>query len=339
MAQHFLLSPEAKTLSTKQVARMSEIEAIETFKNIRWNNTNGEPVCPCCGSVSYYDMKATKRYKCKDCKKTYSVTSGTIFAYHKLELRDYLLAIVLFTNAVKGISSLRLSRELEVQYKTAFVLSHKIRATLIDNLDDTKFDGTIEMDGCYTGSYIRPENKKENRLDRRLTQNLNPNKRCVIVARLRADEDSDMNGAVATKTFITKGEYSYAINKIANENIKKNSIIHTDGAKGYDDLSAWFDVQSGDHSKSYMGENGECSNNAESFFARFRRMQLGVHHKLSNLYLSNYVNEVAYREDTRRMSNGEIFLDIINKAMNTPTHSEWCGYFQGNKRNSERLVA
>ncbi len=66
MAQHFLLSTEAKTLSTKQVSRMSEIEAIETFKNIRWNNTNGEPVCPCCGSVSYYDMKATKRYKCKD---------------------------------------------------------------------------------------------------------------------------------------------------------------------------------------------------------------------------------------------------------------------------------
>ena len=83
-----------------------------------------------------------------------------------------------------------------------------------------------------------------------------------------------------------------------------------DGAKGYDDLSAWFDVESGDHSKAYMGENGECSNQAESFFSRFRRMQIGTHHKLSNLYLSNYANEAAYREDTRRLSNGAIFRDI-----------------------------
>ena len=84
MAQHFLLSPEAKTISTKRIARMSEDEAIKTFRDIRWNDTNGEPVCPCCGSLSYYDMKATKRYKCKDCKKTYSVTSGTIFLSREL---------------------------------------------------------------------------------------------------------------------------------------------------------------------------------------------------------------------------------------------------------------
>ena len=209
----------------------------------------------------------------------------------------------------------------------------------MDNQDDSKLEGVVEMDGCYTGSYIRPENKKEDRLDRRLTQNLNPNKRCVMVARKRADIDSDNAGAIATKTFIIKGEYSDAINKIANENIKANSTIHSDGAKGYDDLSAWFDTENGDHSKAYMGDNGECSNQAESFFSRFRRMQIGVHHNMSNLYLSNYANEVAYREDTRRESNGAIFKDIVSKAMNTPTHSEWTGYWQGNKRSSERLVA
>lgn len=339
MSQHFLLSPKAKTLSTKQVARMSEIEAKEVFKNIRWESTEGEPVCPCCGSLSFWDMSKTKRYKCKDCKKTYSVTSGTIFAYHKLELRDYLLAIVLFANAVKGISSLRLSRELEVQYKTAFVLTHKIRAALMDNQDEEKLSGVVEMDGCYVGNYIRPENKKEDRLDRRLTRNLNPNKRCVMVARQRADEDSEFVGAVKTKTMITFGEHSKSINYIADKSIELGSEIHTDGATGYNDLEFKYDVKAGDHSKSYKAENGACSNQAESFFARFRRMQAGVHHKISNLYLSNYVNEVAFREDTRRESNGTIFNMIIEKAMNTPTHSEWCGYFQGNKRVAERLTA
>ena len=195
------------------------------------------------------------------------------------------------------------------------------------------------MDGCYINGYTRPKNKKEDRLDLRLSANKNPNERCVMVARQRASEDSDMVGAVATMTIITKGEYSNAINKIATTNIELNSTIHVDGAKGYDDLSAWFDVESGDHGKAYMGENSECSNQAESFFSRFRRMQIGTHHKLSNLYLSNYANEAAYREDTRRLSNGAIFRDILGKAMNTPTHSEWCGYWQGNKRVTERLVA
>ena len=339
MAQHFLLSTEAKTLSTKSIARMSELEAIYTFQNIRWASTNGKPVCSCCGSLNYWEMKATSRYKCKDCKKTYSVTSGTIFAYHKLELRDYLLAIVLFTNAVKGISALRLSRELEVQYKTAFVLAHKIRASLIDSEDENKLSGVTEMDGCYVGSYIRPANNIDDRIDRRLTMNLNPNKRCVIVARERADENSDMVGAIKTKTFVTHGEYTGVINKIANNHISQGSQIHVDGANGYDDLDAWFDMKVGDHSKSYMGENGECSNQAESFFSRFRRMQIGVHHKISNLYLSNYVAECGFREDMRRKSNGTIFFDIVDKVMSTPTHSEWTGYWQGNKRTSERLVA
>lgn len=68
-------------------------------------------------------------------------------------------------------------------------------------------------------------------------------------------------------------------------------------------------------------------------------MQIGVHHKLSNLYLSNYLGEVAYREDLRRKSNGYMLNDIMKKAMNTPTHNEWTGYWQGNKRTSERLAA
>lgn len=342
MAQHFLLSPEAKTISTKKIARMSESEAVTTFRNIRWNDTNGEPVCPNCGSLSYWDMKATSRFKCKDCKKTYSVTSGTVFSSHKLELRDYLLAIALFTNDVKGIGALRLSRELEVQYKTAFVLAHKIRATLIDNQDMTKLSGVCEMDGCYVGK-TRPENKKEDRKDLRLAINTNPNKRCIEVTRQRFDGVNVINNITsgANKSFavVTTGEYSHTINQIANNHIQRGSQIHVDGASGYDDLTAWFDTIVGDHSKAYMGENRECSNQAESFFSRFRRMQIGVHHKISNLYLSNYVNEVAYREDTRRLSNGSIFMDIVSKAMNTPTHPEWCGYWQGNHRNSERLVA
>lgn len=341
MAQHFLLSASSRTISEKEVSRMSEDEARITFEKLRWNDTNGKPVCNTCGCTESYVItftrngKAKRRYKCKACRSQYTVTSGSIFANHKLELRDYLLAIIIFTNAVKGISASQMSRALGVQYKTAFVLLHKFRAALMDNQNPKQLEGTIEMDGCYVGK-TKPMNRKEDRLDLRLAQNQNPNKRCVMVARQRS---YDGVGADRTVTCITTGETANAIDTFALNNIKKNSIIHSDGAIGYDNLEAWYENIKGDHSIAYVGENGECSNQAESFFSRFRRMQYGQCHKLGNLYLSNYANEIAYREDNRRVSNKTMMLDIASKAINTATHSEWTGYWQGNKRTTERLVS
>ena len=145
MSQHFLLSAKARTISEVEVARMSEDEAREVFEKLRWSDTDGEPVCSHCGCTESYVInthtpsgKPVRRYKCKACRKQYTVTSGTIFASHKLELRDYLLATIIFVNAVKGISALQMARALGCQYKTAFVLIHKLRASLMDNQDDAK---------------------------------------------------------------------------------------------------------------------------------------------------------------------------------------------------------
>jgi transposase-like protein len=130
MPQHFLLSAAARTLSLKAVMRMSEDEAREAFAKIRWHDRNGEPFCSRCGCVELYACKAENRWKCKGCGYRFSVTSGTIFASHKLPLRDLLMAIAIFVNGAKGYSALQLSRDLDVQYKTAFVLAHKIREAL-----------------------------------------------------------------------------------------------------------------------------------------------------------------------------------------------------------------
>ena len=89
--------------------------------------TGGEPVCPACGCVAAYEYQTRRLFKCQACHKQFSVTSGTIFHGRKLPVRDYLLAIAIFVNAVKGISALQLGRDLDVSYKTAFVLAHKLR--------------------------------------------------------------------------------------------------------------------------------------------------------------------------------------------------------------------
>ncbi len=87
---------------------------------VRWFETKGKPVYPCCGSSGkIYFITSRKQFKCKECASFFSVTSGTVFHGHKLPLQTILAAIAIFVNAAKGISALQLSRDLDVQYKTA----------------------------------------------------------------------------------------------------------------------------------------------------------------------------------------------------------------------------
>jgi hypothetical protein len=112
MSQHFLLSAAARMLSVGKVARMSEQDAETTFAAIRWPETGGKPVCPHCGSLEAYDCRRPNgalRWSCKGCKGDFSLTSGTLFAFHKLPLRSYLMAVAIFCNEVKGKSALALS--------------------------------------------------------------------------------------------------------------------------------------------------------------------------------------------------------------------------------------
>ncbi len=100
-----------------QVFHMSGNEAEETLRQVRWPETDGAPVCPHCGGVDAYDCRrptGAPRFRCRACAKDFSITSGTLFASHKLPLRAYLAAIAIFTNEVKGKSALAISRDLGV---------------------------------------------------------------------------------------------------------------------------------------------------------------------------------------------------------------------------------
>ena len=91
MAQHFLLSTKARTLSLANVLRLSDDEAYDAFKAIRFSENHGEAFCPKCGSVDLYNLPRRKMWRCKaaECGCQFSVTSGTIFASRKLSIRDY----------------------------------------------------------------------------------------------------------------------------------------------------------------------------------------------------------------------------------------------------------
>jgi hypothetical protein len=114
------------------------------------------------------------RFRCNACGEDFSVTSGTLFASHKLLLRMYLAAVAIFCNEVKGKSALALTRDLGVSYKAALVLLHKLREAMAEEMKGRIVGGegkVAEVDGGYFGGYVKPANYRENRRDRRLAKN------------------------------------------------------------------------------------------------------------------------------------------------------------------------
>ncbi len=110
--QHFLLSPEWRTLTVLDLTTMRDTTAYNWFKRLRWYETEGEPYCPSCGTLRSHSM-SRNRLKCtqKTCKNVFSVTSGTAFHARKLSFKKMLIAIWFSANSVKGKAALQLSRE------------------------------------------------------------------------------------------------------------------------------------------------------------------------------------------------------------------------------------
>jgi transposase-like protein len=316
MSQHFLLSAKARTLSLAKVMRMSEDEAFEAFKQIRWSKNDGEPFCPRCGCIAIYSYTARRIFKCKGCNAQFSVTTDTIFASRKLPLRDILAAIAIFVNSAKGHSALQLSRDLDVQYKTAFVLSHKIREALANETAKNEISGEVEIDGAYFGGYVKPANLKEHRLDRRLKFVRSGKREVVVVMRER-------NGETVTNVF--KSEEASV--PVIRQRVANGSTIYADDAAGWDSLHASYLTKRINHSHAYS-QDGACTNQAESFFSRLRRAEIGTHHSIAGLYLAMYAGEMAWRENHRRVSNGEQYLIATNATLTSPVSRHWKGYWQ-----------
>ncbi len=189
MTTHFLSLSVARNLNLPTVLRMSDADAEVLFKRCRWPTTDGEPVCPKCGSIGAYECRRPNRslrFRCKACAADFTLTSGTLFASHKLPLQIYLAAILIFCNEVKGKSALALSRDLGIHYKSAFILGHKLREAMAIEMHGRRIGGAgreAEIDGAYFGGYIKPANLKEHRRDRRKIQN--GKRQCVVVVRER----------------------------------------------------------------------------------------------------------------------------------------------------------
>ncbi len=275
MAQHFLLSKSAKTLSLAQVFRLSDLDAEKTFRKIRRHNTSGAAVCPHCGGLDPYEARrpnGTLRFRCKGCVKDFTLTSGTMFASHKLPLQIYLAAIAIFVNEVKGKSALALSRDLSVSYKCAFVLSHKLRESMSIELKGHVLGGEgkeVAIDGGYFGGYVKPANIKGDRVDRRRYENQSGKRQCVVIVRER-------DGGSLPAVFRSEAQ---ALTFIQSR-VAKGTVIHADESNAWNELHSKYEMKRINHQEAYSLD-GACTNMAEGFFSRMRRAEIGHHHHIA----------------------------------------------------------
>lgn len=314
--QHFLLSAAARTLTLKQVFRMGDDAAYHAFCELRWPETDGEAVCPRCGCTETYAITTRRRFKCVACYHQFSVTSGTIFASRKLSFTDLLAAIVIFVNGAKGVAALQLGRDLGVQYKTAFVLTHKLREAMALEMQGRTLNGIVEIDGGYFGGHVKPENRKEDRKDRRLKANTSGKRQCVVVMRER-------NGR--SLSFVVRNEGDAV--PFVRDHVGTLATIHADEGSGWDALHGGWETKRVNHSVAFM-DRGVCTNQAESYFSRLRRMEIGTHHHIAGPYLFAYAGEASWREDNRRQPNGTQAAMVAGSAMASPVSRRWAGYWQ-----------
>jgi transposase-like protein len=326
VAQHFLLSAAARSLSLPKVLRMSDRGAENVFARLRWQETNGKPVCPECGCFICYECPRpgdVTRFRCKGCRGDFSVTSGTLFASHKLPLKMYLAAIAVFCNEVKGKSMLAFSRDMGVQYKTAFVLCHKLREAMGTDVRAVQIGGAgkvAEVDGGYFGGYVKPANHKENRRDRRLAVNQNGKRQVVVVIRER-------DGRTLPGVFQSEG----AAVPFIKRTIAPGTVVHADEGSDWNQLHGQFEMQRINHQQAYSAD-GACTNGAEGYFSRLRRAEVGHHHHISGVYLLRYAREAAWREDARRVDSGRQVDRIVELAMGMKPSVDFCGYWQRNRK-------
>ncbi|MEP5729775.1 MAG: IS1595 family transposase [Sulfitobacter sp.] len=317
MAQHFLLSSASRTLSLRSIYKAGEDAAYQTFCEMRWPETDGEAVCPYCGFDETYKITTRRKFKCKACHHQFCVTSGTIFASRKMDFVDLLAAICIIVNASKGVSMVQLSCDLDCQYKTAFVLAHKLReAMALEVHTGEVLEGHVEIDGAYFGGHIRPENAKKDRKDRRLKEHQSGKRRVVIAM-------CEREGRVLPFVGENEGEGV----ALANENVSRTATMSADEASHWDALHMGYHVDRVNHSEIYS-DHGKHTNMVESFFSRLRRMVQGQHHHVSPQYLYQYANHAAWLEDNRRTPNGDLVKIVVSNAMEAPVSRNWKGYWQ-----------
>ena len=272
-----------KGLSLPELVRMfpDDTAAEAWLVDTRWPDG---VQCPNCGSwrVQSGTAHKTMPYRCRECRKRFSVRSKTVMAASNLGFQVWLLAIYLLTTGIKGTSSMKLHRDLGVTQKTAWHLSHRIRAMW--QAGDFLLSGPVEADETYIGG--KETNKHESR-------KLKLGRGTIGKTPVTGVKD---RGTKEVRVQVTQPVNRATVQEFVEDHVSPDAMLYTDESSAYDGLPNHETVR---HSIGEYVQEQAHTNGIESFWSLLKRGYYGTYHKMSDKHLARYIGEFAGRHNAR----------------------------------------
>ncbi|MFI5200825.1 MAG: IS1595 family transposase [Candidatus Kapaibacterium sp.] len=269
----------------------SEAVCVEFLSQIFW--PDGERCCINCGSTEIYGMRTRPVFKCRDCKKQFSIKSGTVMAKSPLPITKWAPAIWMVVNCKNGISSYEMGRALGVSQQTAWFMNHRIREAIANNFAE-KLSGTVESDSTYIGGAEKNRHKSKKK-----DVPGGGGKAIVFGA---VERGGNVRSKVVEGTGVQDSE-----NEVLS-NVAIGSHLFTDEASGYRNMHYIYDHATVNHSKGEYVVGEAHTNTIENFWSLVKRCLKGTYIHVDPLHLDRYLQEQGFRYDHRKDNDSGRFI-------------------------------